>query len=107
MEWHPHAGSNHDDEVEAPGKPRPAIARTDMRLARFTQATRSTKDLSGDLPEPRGEEEDIYFKGRDAEPCVTLRRGIVVSNTTTDTARGRQALDLVVEDERAADVGSR
>ena len=54
-----------------------------------------------------GGQKDIYFKGRDAEPGVTLRRGIVVWYTTTNSARGRQALDVIVEDERAADVGGR
>ena len=57
---------------------------------------------------PTGEgEKDIFFKERDAEPGVTLQRGMVVSYTTTNSARGRQALDVIVEDERAADVDGR
>ena len=54
-----------------------------------------------------GGQKDTYFKGRAAfkaraaEPGVALRRGIVVSYTRQTVHAA--ALDVIVEDERAAD----
>lgn len=63
------------------------------------------RDRNYGFIKPTGGGGDIYFQARDTEPGVPLRRGIVVSYTTTDTARGRQALDVIVEDDRAVDSG--